>query len=423
MAGIVEQFGSFVGKQAESHPEAAMQMLLAAYRAYGLKLKYLPNKELTKAKQYLATVSMDFMIRPLAHPDRQILTSIFTPCEIFHAMGLFPMCAEQFATYTNGAGSEHAFVAAAEQAGIAETFCSYHKIVSGAAVSGVLPKPLAIVNTSLACDANNLTFRKTGELLAAPQYYIDIPYHADSEAVDYVAQQLKELSLWLGELTGRPLEMGRLLECTKRTQSTIHTLRKVLPLRSSRYVPAELTSELYEALLTHNALGSPESLRYALMLRRDFEDSSLVPGRKILWMHTNPYYLPVAKDLFNYKQDPFIALSELSYDTLIPSRRENPFYAMAERTVYNPYNGPVTRRADRALKMARTVGADGAILFCHWGCKETCGASPVIADALESAGIPVLILSGDGVDRKNSPDGQCGTRISAFLEMLSKKGN
>ena len=76
------------------------------------------------------------------------------------------------------------------------------------------------------------------------------------------------------------------------------------------------------------------------------------------------------------------------------------------------------RRADRALKMAKTVGADGAILFCHWGCKETCGASPVIADALESAGIPVLILSGDGVDRRNSPDGQAGTRISAFLEML-----
>ena len=418
MAGIVEQFGSIVGKQAEAHPHLTKELLLTAYRAYGLKLKHLPNRQLSKAKQYLGTVSMNCMVRPLAHPDRQILTSIFTPCEIFHSMGLFPMCAEQFATYTNGAGAEHAFVTAAEQAGISETFCSYHKIVVGAAISGVLPKPLAIVNTSLACDANNLTFRKAAELFTAPQFYIDIPYSVDEDAVAYVAEQLRELARWLGELTGHLLEPGRLLESIQRSQSTIHTLRKVLRLRGSRCVPTDLTSELYEALLTHNALGTEESLRYALLLRRDYEAAKTAPGRKILWLHTNPFYLPAAKDLFNYKQDPFIALSELSYDTLLPSRSEDPYYTMAARTVYNSYNGPIMRRADRALKMAKTVGADGAILFCHWGCKETCGASPVIADALESAGIPVLILSGDGVDRRNSPDGQAGTRISAFLEML-----
>ena len=193
MGDLVRSFGEYVERQMGPHPVYARRLLLAAYRAYGAKLRYLPNPALPLSKRYLATVCMDCMVRPLAHPSRQILTSIFTPCEVFHAMGLYPMCAEQFATYTNGAGAEHGLIEAAERAGISETFCSYHKAVTGAAVSGVLPKPLAVVNTSLACDANNLTFRKAAELLGAPQYYIDVPWQTDGAAVEYVAEQLREM--------------------------------------------------------------------------------------------------------------------------------------------------------------------------------------------------------------------------------------
>ena len=70
------------------------------------------------------------------------------------------------------------------------------------------------------------------------------------------------------------------------------------------------------------------------------------------------------------------------------------------------------------MEMAERIAADGVILFCHWGCKETCGASTLIQETLESAGYPVLILNGDGVDRRNSSNGQIQTRIEAFLEML-----
>ncbi len=418
MPGIVERVGSYISNQTEASPAYVRQLLIAAYRLYGLKLKYLKNPNLTDAKNYLGTVSMGCMVRPLAHPERQVLSSIFTPCEIFHAMGLYPMCAEQFATYTNGAYAEHAFVEAAERAGIAETFCSYHKIVMGGVVLGVVPKPLAIVNTSLACDANNLTFREAAERLGAPQYYIDVPYMPGEDAVDYVADQLREMAGWMQDLSGISLREEKLLEAAENSRRTIRNLRKVITMRKDRYVPAELTAELYEVLMTHNALGMPETLRYSRMLLRDFGKSESAPGRKILWLHTNPFYQGIVKETFNYKRDPWIALTEMCYDSLNSMKDSDPYRAMAHRTVYNSFNGPVTRRADRAVRMAREVEADGAILFCHWGCKETCGGSAVIADALESAGFPVLIINGDGVDRKNSSDGQIGTRLGAFLEML-----
>ena len=38
-------------------------------------------------------------------------------------------------------------------------------------------------------------------------------------------------------------------------------------------------------------------------------------------------------------------------------------------------------------------------------------------------GIPMLILDGDGIDRRNSHDGQIKTRLEAFLEILDKERN
>ena len=421
MADIIETFGGFVERQIPKRPLFARRLLLTAYRAYGWKLKHIPNKNLGAAKNYLGALCMDFIVSPLSHPEAQVLTSMFTPCEVFFAMGLYPMCAEQYSTYTNGAGAEQVFVRTAENAGISETYCSYHKILTGAAVSGVMPKPAAIVNTSLACDANNLTFRKAAELFSAPQFYIDIPYEPCEEAVCYVADQMKDMTAWLEDITGRKADLNKLNEALALSRETVRTMHEVMALRKDRYISAELTSELYEALLMHNALGRPGTLTYARMLKEDFLNSKVRPGKKIIWMQTNPFYQKTAKTIFDYSRDPWIMITELCYDSLIDMDDCDPYRAMARRVVYNYYNGPISRRIEKAADTARALEADGVILFCHWGCKETCGAAALIEKALTDAGIPTLVLNGDGVDRRNNSDGQLKTRIGAFLEMLEER--
>ena len=415
---LIARFGGIVDGQIAGHPARARALLLAAYRLYGLKLRLAPQRALTPAKRRLASTCMDCMVRPLARPGRQVLTSIFTPCETMHAMGLYPMCAEQFATYANGAGAERGFIEAAEQAGISETFCSYHKAVTGAALSGVLPRPAAVLCTSLACDANSLTFRKAAETTGAPMYMIDVPWRAGEDAVGYVAEQLREAAVFLQDASGRKLRREALEEVVGRSRQTLGILNEALPLRRTRYVPTDLTSEMYEVLMVHNALGLPGTLRYARALLRDFRRARTAPGRRILWLHSNPFYDAGAKGLLNHRRDPFLALTEMCWDPLVPMDDPDPYRAMARRVVYDSYNGPVERRIGRALEMARTIGADGAVLFCHWGCKQTCGAAALIRDALQAEGVPTLVLNGDGVDRRNAPAGQTRTRLGAFLEML-----
>ena len=58
------------------------------------------------------------------------------------------------------------------------------------------------------------------------------------------------------------------------------------------------------------------------------------------------------------------------------------------------------------------------IYFCHWGCKQASGGSILLKEKMQEKQIPTLILDGDGIDKRNSHDGQIKTRLEAFLEML-----
>ena len=81
-------------------------------------------------------------------------------------------------------------------------------------------------------------------------------------------------------------------------------------------------------------------------------------------------------------------------------------------------NYSAARRIDNAIAWAKKLNADGVILFCHWGCKQTMGLSTLAKRRLEEAGLPTLVLDGDGCDSRNVADGQMVTRVGAFLEQL-----
>lgn len=421
MSDVIAKFSRWMEKETKTDPDKARKTLLLAYRAFGWYQKHFPDKHKTPPRQYLANSCMNFMIRGFSHPENAAMVSIFLPCELLQAFDISPICAEMFSTYLNGAASEKPFIDAAEAEGISETYCSYHKVVMGAASTHVLPKTKVIVNTSLACDANNLTFRQLSRMMGTPQYYLDVPYQKNEAAVAYVAGQFHEIAEGLEAITGRKLDEEKLRQAVLRSHETIANFRKTIPYRKERYVPSDLTSELYEALISHNMLGTEEALTYSEMLLEEYRKAPVNRGKKIVWMHSNPFWQKAVKDLFNFQDAQHIVATELGYDAWIEADPSDPWRYMAERLVYNSYNGPVSDRIAWTKRMCDETGADGVVLFCHWGCKETNGASAAIKKELEKAGYPVLILNGDGVDRHNSSDGQTQTRLEAFLEMLEVK--
>ena len=114
--------------------------------------------------------------------------------------------------------------------------------------------------------------------------------------------------------------------------------------------------------------------------------------------------------------------SDISWDYLGDIDPERPYESMARRLVGSIHNGPALRRVDTAIEAAKALNAGGVILFCHWGCKQTMGLSQIAKQRMEAAGLPTLVLDGDGCDARNVADGQMVTRVNAFLEQLEGLG-
>ncbi len=419
MADIIRNFGQYICKNALQHPAYTRKLLLAGYRAFGLRLALAPDRRLPASRQFSARHINRTVTRMLSHPEKAALVSVFMPCELLEAMDIVPMCAEMYSAFLCGAWAESVFAESAEAEGIAETFCSYHKVLLGSAYAKILPAPAMVVNTSLLCDANNLTFRELAEFYQIPQYYVDVPKDQNEESVRYVADQFRELTAFLEDCTGKKLDPGRLRENMVRSRDTVNSLLSCMEYRSSRCLPGDVTSELYEIYLSHNALGTKGAAKYADLLLHDFRNAQPAKGIRLLWLHTIPQWQKPVRELLNFSDRCQIVGCDLSFEGLVDIDPDQPYESMARRLVFSRWNGG-QERVDAALETARALHVDGVICFCHWGCKQTMGLSGVLKNQLEKQGFPTLILNGDGCDRRNASDGQTSTRLAAFLEMIEK---
>ena len=420
MTDIIERFGRYITGLTPKNPDKVRSLLLTAYRTYGLKLQYGPNKLLPPSRQKAAVHMNHVVTSMLSHPEKAALVSVFMPCELLEAMDILPLCAELYSCFINGTDCEGVFAEAAEAQGIAETYCSYHKVLLGSAYSHVLPSPSMVVNTSLICDANNLTFRELSDFYKIPHFYVDVPSTPSPEALSYVAGQFRELASFLEESTGRRLDEERLRQAVSRSRDTINLLRQCLVEKRAHSLYSDVTSELYEIYLAHNGLGSKAACLYAEELLSDLKAAPKATGTRLLWLHTIPNWQAPIRELFDTNDRYQILACDMNLESLVDMDPEKPYESMARRLVYSAWNTG-DARIGRAIEVAKLLRADGVVCFCHWGCKQTMGLSARFKQELEREGFPTLILNGDGCDRRNASDGQVSTRLGAFLEMLEEK--
>jgi benzoyl-CoA reductase/2-hydroxyglutaryl-CoA dehydratase subunit BcrC/BadD/HgdB len=419
MNRLIARFGKAVGDAIIPSPQTALTLLKAGYKASSLQQELLPERRLLPHQRYVAALDTRAILRPLVRPDRSAMVNLFFPCELLHAMEIAPQFTEGLACYLNGAGCEQAFLGYAENAGVPPTLCSYHRVLLGAALSDVMPAPRFVASTSLACDANTSTFRTIAEHYGVPHFVVDVPGACTAETIDYVAVQLRGAVSGIEETMGKRLDEDRLRAAVRRANRSMKLHREHFRLLAGKHLPGDATSEMNKIFPTHVLLGTPQAEEY---FRRLLEDTRAAApsrgGTRILWAHTIPYWQDSIRELFNSNGRRQLIACDLNVDTLEELDEARPVESMAKRLLNNILNGPVENRSGRLLEMARELKADGVVYFCHWGCKQTLGAARLIQERLEREGFPVLVLDGDGCDRKNINEGQMSTRLQAFMEML-----
>ncbi len=417
---IIEKFGAMVGDAALKDPEKARRLLLTGYRLQEQRLRFFPDKEIPSSGQYAALVVMKNMIQALAKPDNAAMVSIFVPGELVTAAGLTPYSVEAISCFLAGTKCEQAFLRKTLEEGFPETMCSYHRVFLGAALTEILPKPRCMIYTNLACDGNMMTFPYLKQTCDRPGFYIDVPYEKNRESVLYVADQLRKLKSFLEDVTGRKISEEAVRQSVLNSKKAAENYRKQLELRKDHDPVTSLTYELYAIFMCHLLAGSETAVRYTKLLLEDVKKAPKGEGLHILWMHIMPFLQEPVKEVFNYSKTVHLSACDFVADGFRQMQSDDPYEAMAEKMVYCIYNGNVSQRIELAKELARITNADGGILFAHWGCKGTIGASGLIKNSLEKAELLTMVLDGDGCNPANTSDGQVSTRLQAFLEMLEE---
>ena len=415
---VVDKYIDHVKEEAINRPEKSWDKILLGFRANKWRMKLLPNRNLSRGYQKLETMMMSLVADSLSREGSYVWGNIFAPCELMQCFDLHTLSIECLSCYMSGYHLEDYFIDYAQNIGIAPTLCSYHKTFVGGVESKVVKKPEYAVTTSLSCDGNLNTFRYLEKKAHVPFAFLDVPYSDDKESIAYLADQLRAFTKVLEERTGKTFQEEKLQKILRTENETRRELKKFFEYQKNYYYPGELISHLYMMMGMHLLIGTEEFLDLIRFMNEEIQQGEPFTGKKILWIHLLPFYQESLKEYFNSNRDYQIIASDIILDFMDELDTEHPFEALAGKIIKNLYNGSYAHKAEMIGQLADRLKPDAVIHFCHWGCKQASGGSILLKEKMQKMNIPMLILDGDGIDKRNSHDGQNKTRLEAFLELI-----
>ncbi|WP_418752506.1 2-hydroxyacyl-CoA dehydratase subunit D [Frisingicoccus sp.] len=418
---IADKYIQYVKTKTEAEPEKSWDKILLGFKANCLRTRFLPKKNIARGYQKLEDMMMNMVADSLSHKKSYIWGNIFAPCELIHSFGLNALSIECLACYVSGYRLEDFFIDFAQSLGIAPTLCSYHKTFIGAVESGVVPPASYAVTTSLSCDGNLNTFRFLQKKNHVPFTLLDVPYTDDDASVDYLAAQLETMVRDMEEQLGRKFRPEKLKESLRIENETRCELLRFYELAQHHYYPGEIIHQLYMMMGTHLLMGTQKFLDLIRFMNEEIQTFPEFTGKRILWIHLIPYYQESLKYYFNSSEKYQLLGGDIIFDFTDTPDPEDPFRSLARKLIKNVYNGSYSHKAQAIGSLTDKLHPDAVIHFCHWGCKQASGGSLLLKEAMKERNIPMLILDGDGIDHRNSHDGQIKTRLEAFLEMIEEE--
>lgn len=416
--GAIQTYGNIIKKYAPDHPQAAFRMIKAGLVLERFRSRHLADKNLPAAYRYLNTYAVNEVLQALRRPDRTVWANIFAPVEILQCFGVHTLSIECLSSFLSGFTIENYFLDYAENEGISPTLCSYHKNFIGAIDSGIIPPAAYAVTTSTICDGNINTFRHLADRHSIPSFLLDIPDVWSEDAEQYVVSQLCELIAALEDTFHKKLDYDELSRVLERENESKACYERTISMMGTKAYTSTLTLQMYMLFANHLNIGTPEILDFYRQMEAEVSAAPEFHGTSIFWVHLLPYYQETLKSYFNGSDSYQIQGIEMSLDYRHPLDPVHPLESLAKKMINNIYTGSYERKAQMVQEIVQDTRPDGVINFCHWGCKQSSGGVMLLKEKMQEIGMPFLVLDGDGIDRRNSHDGQIKTRFEAFLEVI-----
>lgn len=418
---IIKKYGEIIKENATEHPQKALNMIKLGLDLEKVRLRTVPDKKLPLAYKKLNQMAVKSTLDAIKKPEKTIWTNIFGPVEIFQCLGLQSLSVECLSSFVSGFHCEDFFLDQAENEGIASTLCSYHKNFIGSVDAGMIGNPGYAITTSMVCDGNVNTFHYLQAKHEIPTFIVDVPNEYSTDAEEYVIVQLKEMIGLLEEKFHTKLDMKKLKEVIERENQSKQYYIEFIREQKDRYYPNTLTMNLFMLFATHLNIGTKESLEFFKILSEDVKKYPKTKGKSFFWVHLFPYYQETLQEYFNFNEKYQIKATDINLDYMEMMDSSDPLRAIAKKMICNVFNGSYERKIEMIADIAEKMELNAVIHFCHWGCKQSFGGVMLLKEEMKKRNIPMLIIDGDGMDRRNISDGQMKTRLEAFLEMISKE--
>jgi len=325
-------------------------------------------------------------------------------------------------------GTSEPLLAQAEQAGYSPDSCGYHRAVTGAFLSGMMPEPDFVIGTSAPCTGGLAVIENLARHFNKDLFVFDMPNPKSPSAIQRQAQQMRAMKDFVAAHTGRPLDPERLQQVVAHTNRTQELLEETFGLAATVPTPARRRDLINLALLMALLMGSEAGVAVARAYRDELSRKVAagvagVPGERmrLMWLQNRIQFKTPLEEVLEKEHKAAVVVDELNDLNWEPIDPDDPFTGYARNSISFPLCLSVKQRAAHLVELAHRYQVHGAINPCHWGCRQGTGTRGLIERELEREGVPVLNLEVDCVDSRNFSPGQLNTRMEAFLEMLESR--
>lgn len=400
------------------------------YNALKIYRIFNPLLEKNKAEsvRFTSAKLLGHMIAATNPKNMMAWTSVAFPAEILYPFGIYPVTLEVIAGLFATIGLAPTFLDIADSYGVPNTMCSFHRMLFGISEKNFIGEPSLVAATSILCDGNLKSFGTAARRHNVPFIFVDIPFEYNDSAVDYLKKQLEGVVRSLADITGKLPNEADFVSVARNVNQSFKLARYLYQTRlkgeKNIYQGHEIANFTFPM---HFLLGS-RLLMDILRRRCNNVDKGTghkrfgkFPGlgagtRRIMWLHIVP----------QYDNDMWAIVDDGDRAKIICDEYSSPYFedydesdflgSVAKRLIKHPANGPIERRIEHIIKVAREYRVDGMIHYSSWGCHQASGSVQLLGRALEAEGYRFLNLNSDPVDRRNASLEQHRTRLEAFLE-------
>ncbi|WP_457419368.1 2-hydroxyacyl-CoA dehydratase subunit D [Roseateles sp. P5_E7] len=376
-----------------------------------------------------------------------------TPHDLFHVMGVPVVTNQWWAAVVAAKRLSQEYLDGMNELGYNESLCRYCSI--GLATSkidlgerapwGGLPQP-ALFCARVTCDCMQRIFQQWADLMAAPFFALEAPGSSvlpanwwelsrhrwaelcEPERLDLAVSELRQLIQVLERISGRAFDENALrafLQRVNQQEEYFEEARQLIA--DAPKSPVRIGEQITNVMATQWHRGSEWALNHARQFRDEVKARveagiAACPGerKRLMWVGAGLWHNTAFYNAFEESHGAVFAWSmylPFGPDWYIRYGLDDPLRALASRVVsmnevlHNPPYAP-----SWIVREARRSRIDGAVVLMPKGCRPAASGKLFIANALEKAGIPALMIESDMVDGRDWDEAAMQARMAQFIE-------